>query len=166
MDRIASSSRQCRRRNFIRIGNTPVTLHRNYTELARRRDICQSSVGSTKNAENLCKLFNFHKSDIIITASLRRLWRFYGVPVEYCSVPRRVRCMLRAVTAHTRHPQCVGGVPETFVLRLRGVKAVYRSRSPIQYTSMLNFQSIIHYNFITTQQQHPYPRCGHIIQLV
>ena len=36
---------------------------------------------------------------------------------------RRVHGVLGAVTAHKRRPHCAGGVPETFGMRLRGVKA-------------------------------------------
>ena len=62
------------------------TLYRDYTKLARRCDISQSSVGSPKNAENRCKSFlSSQRGDV--TASLRRLWRFYGVPVEYYRGP-------------------------------------------------------------------------------
>ena len=35
----------------------------------------------------------------------------------------RVHGVLGAVTAHTRRLHYAGGVPETFVLRLRGLKA-------------------------------------------
>ena len=48
---------------------TPVTLYRDYTELARRCEISQSAVGSPKNAENRCILF-----------SIFTPWRCYGVP--------------------------------------------------------------------------------------
>ena len=48
--------------------NTPVTLYRDYTELARRCEISQNAVGSPKNAENRCNLF-----------SIFTPWRSHGV---------------------------------------------------------------------------------------
>ena len=58
---------------------TPVTLYRDYTELAWRCEISQSAVGSPKNAENRCILFS------IFTPW--RLWRFYGDSTECYRVP-------------------------------------------------------------------------------
>ena len=49
--------------------NTPVTLYRDYTELARRWEISQSAAGSPKNAENRCILF-----------SIFTPWICHGVP--------------------------------------------------------------------------------------
>ena len=63
--------------------NTPVTLHRDYTELARRCDISQSAVGSPKNAENRCILFS-----IFIP------WRCHGVPTGIVAFLRRFHGVL------------------------------------------------------------------------
>ena len=98
--------------------NTPVTLYRDYTELARRCEISQSAVGSPKNAENRCILFSIFTPWIshgVPTAIVVFLRRFLGVLSRSCGVlvgdrlrahgvlmacPRRAHRVLGAVTAH------------------------------------------------------------------
>ena len=100
--------------------NTPVTLYRDYTELARRCEISQNAVGSPKNAENRCNLFSIftpwrsHGVPTAIVAFLRRfhvvLSRSCGVLVGYrlrahgvlMACPRRAHRVLGAVTARAR----------------------------------------------------------------
>ena len=83
-DGIENTGRRKRRRP-----NTPVTLYRDYTELARRCEISQSAVGSPKNAENRCILFSIftpwrsHGEPTAIVAFLRR---FHGVLSRSCGV--------------------------------------------------------------------------------
>ena len=63
-------------------GQTPVKLHRDYTQLARLCEISHCSVGSPKNAENRCKSF------LIFTR-----WICYGVHtamVAFLRSPRGV----------------------------------------------------------------------------
>ena len=100
--------------------NTPVTLYRDYTELARRCEISQSAVGSPKNAENRCILFSIFTPWIshgVPTAIVAFLRRFLGVLSRSCGVlvgdrlrahgvlmacPRRAHRVLGAVTARAR----------------------------------------------------------------
>ncbi len=63
--------------------NTPVTLYRDYTELARRCEISLSAVGSPKNAENRCILF-----------SIFTPWRCYGDPTAIVAFIRRFHGVL------------------------------------------------------------------------
>ena len=89
--------------------NTPVTLYRDYTELARRCEISQSAVGSPKNAENRCILFSIFTPWIshgVPTAIVAFLRRFLGVLSRSCGTPR-VRSGHRACTASAR---CAHGV--------------------------------------------------------
>ena len=100
--------------------NTPVTLYRDYTELARRCEISQNAVGSPKNAENRCNLFSIFtpwRSHGVPTAIVAFLRRFHGVLSRSCGVlvgdrlrahgvlmacPRRAHRVLGAVTARAR----------------------------------------------------------------
>ena len=69
--------------------NTPVTLYRDYTELARRWEISQSAAGSPKNAENRCILFSIFTPWIchgVPTAIVAFLRRFHGVLSRSCGV--------------------------------------------------------------------------------
>ena len=68
---------------FLELRNTPVTLYRDYTELARRCEISQSAVGSPKNAENRCILF-----------SIFTPWRCYGDPTAIVAFLRRFHGVL------------------------------------------------------------------------
>ena len=75
--------------NFIIVCNTPVTLYRDYTELARRCEISQSAVGSPKNAENRCILFSIFtpwRCHGVPTAIVAFLRRFHGVLSRSCGV--------------------------------------------------------------------------------
>ena len=65
------------------IRNTPVTLYRDYTELARRCEISQNAVGSPKNTENRCNLF-----------SIFTPWRSHGVPTAIVAFLRRFHVVL------------------------------------------------------------------------
>ena len=102
------------------VANTPVTLYRDYTELARRCEISQSAVGSPKNSENRCILFSIFtpwRSHGVPTAIVAFLRRFHGVLSRSCGVlvgdrlrahgvlmacPRRAHRVLGAVTARAR----------------------------------------------------------------
>ena len=69
--------------------NTPVTLYRDYTELARRCEISQSAVGSPKNPENRCILFSIftpRRCHGVPTAFVAFLRRFHGVLSRSCGV--------------------------------------------------------------------------------
>ena len=105
---------------IYRLCNTPVTLYRDYTELARRCGISQSAVGSPKNAENRCILFSIFtpwRSHVVPTAIVVFLRRFHRVLSRSCGVlvgdrlrahsvlmacPRRAHRVLGAVTARAR----------------------------------------------------------------
>ena len=69
--------------------NTPVTLYRDYTELARRCELSQNAVGSPKNPENRCNLFSIFtpwRYDGVPTAIVAFLRRFHGVLSRSCGV--------------------------------------------------------------------------------
>ena len=74
---------------IIRVPNTPVTLYRDYTELAQRCEISQSAVGSPINAENrciLCSIFTPWRCHGVPTAIVAFLRRFHGVLSRSCGV--------------------------------------------------------------------------------
>ena len=86
-------------------------------------------------AEKKLKIVTDYFGDV--TASLWRLYRFYGAPVAFYHVPTEfylaidcvlTECSQRAhgvfgvVTAYPQLAHCTYGMPETFVLRLRGVQ--------------------------------------------
>ena len=75
--------------HFVRPSPTPVTLYRDYTELARRCEISQSAVGSPTNAENRCILFSMFtpwRCHGVPTAIVAFLRRFHGVLSRSCGV--------------------------------------------------------------------------------
>ena len=105
--------------------NTPVTLYRDYTELARRCEISQNAVGSPKNAENRCNLFSIFtpwRSHGVPTAIVAFLRRFHGVLSRSCGV---VGDRLRAHGVLTACPRRAHRACTASARRAHGVHTVH-----------------------------------------
>ena len=127
--------KRIRGRSTFAEDNSPVTLYGDYTELPRRCEISQSAVGSPwdrrgiavgspwdrrgialgspwdrRKMQKIVAIFFAFSPGGDVTASLRRLWRFYGVPTECYCVPAEFQLAIDcALAARSRRAHGVLG---------------------------------------------------------